>query len=83
MSEMIVQKRTRYSEEPQTRADVFLIGAGLSRALGAEMPLVRQLTAAVATDLEDRGLKALLATVPFATSDFERPLPTLLRANLG
>src|SRR4051794_35227749 len=72
-------QRTRYvrsSENTESR-DVFLLGAGFSRAIGEAMPLTNGLTDAVREELSAHVPAQDFANVPYINSDFEKALSYL------
>jgi hypothetical protein len=58
-------------------SDVFLLGAGFSRAISPAMPLASGLTAAVKDELKTKVPALALDRIPYLDSDFEKALSYL------
>jgi|SRR5579884_3428358 len=80
MSERSKPKRLIFSDaqdDEYSRRDVFLLGAGFSKAIGKAMPLMKDLTQAITTVLRDAGAGEEIRRVPFVKVDFEQALSYL------
>ena len=69
--------RTRYTNPTLEPVDVFILGAGFSKAIDEAMPLTNELTSRVKKELADAVDPAVIDDIPFIDRDFEKALSYL------